>query len=148
MVRGPTANQRRAFVAFICAGIYNSEMPDIHHDFPIRASADKVFAAIATPAGLDTWWTQRSSGHPEIGTEYELWFGEKFEWRAVVSKCVPNSEFELELTRADPDWLGSRVGFLLAEKTALPRFSFITPVGLRRTSTIASPATAGRCTCD
>jgi uncharacterized protein YndB with AHSA1/START domain len=103
---------------------YNSKVPDIHHDFPIRASADKVFAAIATPAGLDTWWTERSSGHPEVGAEYELWFGPKFEWRAIVSKCVVNSEFELELTRADPDWLGSRVGFSLAEKAGVTQVRF------------------------
>jgi hypothetical protein len=29
-------------------------MPDIFHDFPIRASAKQVFQGISTPAGLDT----------------------------------------------------------------------------------------------
>ncbi len=30
-------------------------MADIFHQFPIKAARQNVFAAIATPAGLDAW---------------------------------------------------------------------------------------------
>jgi hypothetical protein len=62
------------------------------------------------------WWTKRASGEAREGAEYELWFGPQYDWRAKVTKCIPGSFFELEITRADPDWLGTRVGFRLEEK--------------------------------
>ncbi len=91
-------------------------MADIVHHFPIKASAGQVFQAISTPTGLDTWWTNRSSGEPKPGAQYELWFGPDYDWRAVVSRCIPETEFELQLTNAHGDWRGTRVGFLLEEK--------------------------------
>jgi hypothetical protein len=30
-----------------------------------------------------------------------------------VTKCVADREFELDMTRASPDWLGTKVGFRL-----------------------------------
>ena len=88
---------------------------DIYHDFPIAAPAADVFAAVATPKGLDAWWTERSSGRPEMGTEYQLVFGEGYDWRARVSRCYAPHEFELTMTRASDDWIDSRVGFTLSE---------------------------------
>jgi len=93
-------------------------MADIFHDFPVRAPIDRVFRALSTPQGLDTWWTLRSTGSPREGAEYELGFGEGYDWRAKVTRCVPDSEFEVEMTRADEDWIGTRVGFQLEPRGA------------------------------
>lgn len=90
-------------------------MADILHDFPIRASVERVFDAVSAPSGLDQWWTKRATGTPSIGAEYQLWFGPPYDWRAVVSTCVPPHEFELRIAAADPEWLGTRVGFVLRE---------------------------------
>ena len=90
-------------------------MADIFHHFPIKAPARHVFEAVSTPAGLDTWWTKQSSGLPEEQTEYALNFGPGHDWRATVSRAVPEAEFELELTHAEEDWVGTRVGFVLEE---------------------------------
>lgn len=99
-------------------------MADISHDFPIKASPRQVFQAVSTPAGLDTWWTKRSSGEPTEGSEYNLWFGPEYDWRAVVSRYVPDSEFELELTSAHDDWRGTRVGFSLEAKDGVTQVRF------------------------
>jgi len=88
-------------------------MADILTDFPVKSSARKIFAAVSTPEGLDAWWTKRSSGRAEQGEQFELWFGPEHDWRAVVSRCVTDREFELEIVSADKDWLGTRLGFLL-----------------------------------
>ena len=88
-------------------------MADIYHDFPIKASPERVFEAVTSPDGLDAWWTKRSAGRPSEGTEYELWFGPGFDWRARVTRADAPSDFELQVTRADPDWIGTRVGFHL-----------------------------------
>ena len=86
-------------------------MADILHDFPIAATPDAVFAAIATPVGLDGWWTAKAKGTPLAGAEYELWFGPEYDWRAIVVRCEPGATFELRMTVADDDWRGTTVGF-------------------------------------
>jgi uncharacterized protein YndB with AHSA1/START domain len=91
-------------------------MPSILHDFPIVASVEKVFSVLSTPAGLDQWWTLKSSGNPVLGAEYTLFFGPEYDWHAAVSKCTHNKEFEWTMTRCHDDWMGSRVGFTLEEK--------------------------------
>ena len=88
-------------------------MADILHDLPIRASASAVFDMAAVPARLDEWWTLSSDGHPELGATYTLFFGEGYDWRARVTACEPGKCFELELTDAMPDWIGTRVRFEL-----------------------------------
>jgi uncharacterized protein YndB with AHSA1/START domain len=89
-------------------------MADIFHDFPIRVSPDSVFRAISTPSGLDEWWTKRSAGEPRLGSEYTLWFGPEYDWRAEVTRSEPPSSFELKMIRAHEDWLGTRVSFVLS----------------------------------
>jgi uncharacterized protein YndB with AHSA1/START domain len=89
-------------------------MHEILHEFPIAASAERVFEAMSTPAGLDQWWTARSTGEHRMGGEYQLWFGPESDWRAQVTQCLPGEAFQLTMTRADRDWTGSRVGFRLA----------------------------------
>ncbi len=88
-------------------------MPDILHDLPIRTTPERLFDAVSLPAGLDRWWTARSVGAPAPGAEYELWFGPEYDWRARVTVCEPPRRFELALTRAMPDWMGTVVGFEL-----------------------------------
>ena len=99
-------------------------MADIFHDFPIKASLDRVFQAVSTPQGLDCWWTKRSVGKPQAGTAYELFFGPGYEWRAIVTGCVPNSEFQLEIVQADSDWIGTLVGLRLEERNDATWVSF------------------------
>ena len=99
-------------------------MADIYHDFPINAPLQRVYEAVSTPQGLDAWWTQRCTGQPVEGAEYELGFGPGYDWRARVTRLMPATEFELELTRADPDWLGTRVGFHLGGREGVTDVRF------------------------
>lgn len=99
-------------------------MADIFNDFPIKASAGQVFQALSSPTGLDNWWTLTSSGRPQEGTDYELGFGSGYDWRAVVSRCLPDREFELELVSADEDWTGTRIGFALDEADGITHVRF------------------------
>jgi uncharacterized protein YndB with AHSA1/START domain len=89
-------------------------MADVLYEFPINAAPEQVFDAVSTPAGIDQWWAKQSAGRPEAGAEYELGFGPDYNWRAKVTACEPAKRFELEMTRSDADWNGSRVGFDLA----------------------------------
>jgi hypothetical protein len=64
------------------------------------------------------------TGKPVEGAEYELWFGPAYDWRAVVSRCVPDREFELEMIKAQEDWQGTRVGFFLDEHEGVTQVRF------------------------
>lgn len=90
-------------------------MADILHDFPINAPRDRVFLAVSTPSGLDEWWTKRSEGEPAQGSEYRLGFGPEYDWRARLARYSRPATVEFEMVEAMPDWVGSRVGFVLEE---------------------------------
>ena len=91
-------------------------VPDIFHDFPINAAPARVFDGVSRPVGLDQWWTKSSKGEPAMNAEYELDFGPGHLWKAKVTRSMPAKEFELELTEAGEDWLGTRVGFELEQR--------------------------------
>ncbi len=84
-------------------------MPDILQDFPIKAPPDRVFEAIATPAGLMRWWALSATGVPAEGELLKLSFGPGYEWDARIIRYQPSAAFEVEMTRADRDWTGTRV---------------------------------------
>lgn len=89
-------------------------MPDIFHDFLIQAPPPRVFAGVSLPRDLDEWWTKTCDGEAHLGAEYGLGFGPGFDWRAKVTTCQPGTAFEMQITHADPEWIGTRVGFQLA----------------------------------
>jgi len=100
-------------------------MPDILHDFPVKAPRHAVLYMFTAAAGLDAWWTLRSQGTAALGEVYSLDFGPGFEWTARVSAFVPDQLFELTLEAAMPDWVGTRVRAQLEESGdgTLLRFS-------------------------
>lgn len=99
-------------------------MPDIVHDFPVRAPALRVYDLFATPAGLEAWWTLHAEGTPALGEPYRLDFGPGYDWRARVTVCEPGRCFELEIVEAMDDWRGTRVGAQLAEQDGVTTVRF------------------------
>ena len=99
-------------------------MPNLPYLFAIKSPRVQVFRAIASPEGLNSWWTKTCSGEPVEGSTYELGFGPEYTWQAKVSRCIPDSEFELVLTKADSDWQGSRLVFRLREKKGSTEVDF------------------------
>jgi uncharacterized protein YndB with AHSA1/START domain len=75
-----------------------------------------VFEGISTSKGLDNWWTKSSEVNPRVGEVYTLGFGPQYIWKAVVTKYETDKEFELQMTEADADWIGMKVGFSLTQK--------------------------------
>lgn len=99
-------------------------MANLFHYFPINAPLEKVFKNISTPKGLDCWWSKSAEGKPEKGAVYQFSFGPEYNWTAVVTKHVPNCEFELQFTKSDEDWNGSKIGFTLTTKNDLTEVHF------------------------
>lgn len=85
-------------------------MPDVLLQLKVDAEPARAFEAFATPAGLDSWWTKISAGSAEVGSQWQLYFGPEYDWRARVTKCVPVESFEWTIYSAMEDWIGTRVG--------------------------------------
>jgi uncharacterized protein YndB with AHSA1/START domain len=97
---------------------------DINHDLNIAAPVDAVFNGISQPAGLDEWWTETCRGTPIVGSEYELGFGPGYQWKAEVTAFEPDREFELTITEAMDDWVGTKVGFIVTPEGRGTRLEF------------------------
>jgi len=99
-------------------------MPDIIHEFPVKAPQREVFRMFSTSQGLNQWWTKDSSENRAEQT-FRLYFGPKYDWQAKVTKRESPFSFELQMTQAHPDWLKTRVGCdLYEEKDNVTRVRF------------------------
>jgi len=94
----------------------NEAHVEICHDVLIDAAPVSVFEMVSTAEGLDRWWTRQATGEPRVGEVFRLFFAPAYDWLAVVTRCHPPSEFELLVTRADGDWIGTRVTFELTRR--------------------------------
>ena len=52
-------------------------MPELRHQIPIDAAADKVYAALATQAGLRSWWTADTKADEKVGGKAEFGFDKR-----------------------------------------------------------------------
>ncbi len=99
-------------------------MADIFHQFVINTLPEKVFEAISRSKGLDNWWTRSSSENPAPGGTYTLNFGPQYNWNAIVTIYQPDFFFELQMTEADLEWTGTRIGFSLKSRNGITGIDF------------------------
>lgn len=100
---------------------------NIYHNLLINASAKEVFDAVTKPEHLNNWWTLKSSGTPELNTEYNLNFTDDYNWYCKVFEVKINESFHLKMTQSDADWNPTTFGFDLEtnENCTLIKFSHI-----------------------
>lgn len=84
---------------------------NIYHNFQISTSSKEVFDAVSQPIHLDNWWTLKSSGKPELNSEYNLNFTDQYNWFCKVLKIKANESFYLKMTNSDEDWNPTTFGF-------------------------------------
>lgn len=88
-------------------------MPDIVHRVGIRASAQRVFEAIATPEGLSHWWITETTGEGEVGgTLHFRPEGGGFEMK--VMKLSPGELVQWKCVDGPSEWIGTDIVFRLA----------------------------------
>jgi len=100
---------------------------NIYHNLTIDVSPKEVFDAVSLPKHLDKWWPLKSSGKPELHSEYNLNFTDKYDWYCKVSQVKANKSFYLKMTKSDKDWNPTTFGFELehSNKGTLLMFSHI-----------------------
>ena len=90
-------------------------MHHIYHDLFVKAASMPIYEAITTPKHLNNWWPLKSSGQPELGTEYSFYFTPEYDWYGEVIKSEPGKAFHIKMTRADEDWNPTSFGFDMEE---------------------------------
>ncbi len=83
----------------------------IKHDLTISAPISRIFANVTNPEHLENWWPLRCSGIPEVGSEYNFFFSEAYDWYGRVIKVEEDRSFHISMTRSDPDWDPTSFGF-------------------------------------
>ena len=91
-------------------------MPDILHRVGIRASADKVFAALTDASGLSGWWTRNVKASPTVGAVDEFRFGDKGFNEMKVVELIPGRRVRWQCVNGAPEWIGTELTFDLQDK--------------------------------
>ena len=99
-------------------------MPDIHHQFIVKGSVQKVFDVFCVPEHLNNWWPLRSSGKPELNEAYNFFFGEKYDWYARVKEVQPGKSLTWRMQEVMDDWKDTEVGFELTEINGGTKIAF------------------------
>jgi uncharacterized protein YndB with AHSA1/START domain len=90
---------------------------EIKHQIPIDASPDRVYAALATAAGLRGWWTADVLADETVGGKAEFGFeGRKMVFRMKIETLDPGKRVAWSCHGDHPEWDGTTLTWTLARE--------------------------------
>jgi uncharacterized protein YndB with AHSA1/START domain len=93
-------------------------MPDILHRIGIEnASPEQVYEALTTLDGLSAWWTEKTTGDPEIGGVIEFRFSNGG-LDARVAELEPGRRVSWLVVEGPQEWVGTTIQFDLRREGA------------------------------
>lgn len=99
-------------------------MFSIKHLYHINATQDEVFNALTTIHGLTNWWTEDTSGIPDLDGIIEFRFGKKYFNMMKVETLVENKVVQWLCVDGAPDWINTVISFELDENENKTRLRF------------------------
>ncbi len=92
-------------------------MAEIKHQIPIDASPDRVYAALATPAGLRGWWTADVRADETVGGKAEFGFDRRqILFRMEIEKLDPGKSVVWSCHGDHPEWDGTALTWNIARE--------------------------------
>jgi uncharacterized protein YndB with AHSA1/START domain len=83
-------------------------MAELKHQIGIAASLEKVYAAVATQAGLRGWWTADSVVDQKVGGEAEFGFEKRqIVFRMKIAALEPSRRVVWTCHGDNPEWDGT-----------------------------------------
>ena len=83
-------------------------MTDLHFNVPVRAAPEKVFAAFATQAGMQGWWTHDTVMTPQVGGRAEFGFDKRgMVFRMIIDEVASNRGLRMHCSGDHPEWAGT-----------------------------------------
>jgi uncharacterized protein YndB with AHSA1/START domain len=92
-------------------------MADLMHQIPINASPEKVYAALATQAGLRSWWTADTEADEKAGGKAEFGFDKRqMVFRMKIEKLEPGQQVVWSCHGDQPEWNGTTLTWNIARE--------------------------------
>jgi uncharacterized protein YndB with AHSA1/START domain len=92
-------------------------MAEIRHLIPIEAPPSKVYAALATQAGLSAWWTADSVAEDKVGGKAEFGFEAKaVTFRMSIETLDPPRRVVWKCHGDNPEWNGTTLTWRIEPK--------------------------------
>jgi uncharacterized protein YndB with AHSA1/START domain len=90
-------------------------MPDLNHIVPISAPPSRVYAAVATQAGMRSWWTADTHMEERVGGKAEFGFDRRqVVFRMTIDKLEPGRRVVLKCHGDPDDWNGTTLRWDIA----------------------------------
>jgi uncharacterized protein YndB with AHSA1/START domain len=90
-------------------------MAEMKHQIPINAAPEKVYAALATSAGLAGWWTADSKADEKVGGKAEFGFDKRgMVYRMNIEKLEPGKQVVWTCHGDHPEWNGTTLTWTIA----------------------------------
>lgn len=86
-------------------------MNHIFHELRIKARPSIIFKALSTKDGMEAWWPKIAGSNYTVGSEVQLFFDIKYDWKAEVILFDINRSIHFKLIKADADWTGTILKF-------------------------------------
>jgi uncharacterized protein YndB with AHSA1/START domain len=83
-------------------------MPEIRHLISIEAPPETIYTALATSAGLASWWTADSTADDTVGGKAEFGFDHKSViFRMKIETLAPGRQVVWSCRGDNPEWVGT-----------------------------------------
>jgi uncharacterized protein YndB with AHSA1/START domain len=83
-------------------------MTTIKHQITNNASAEKVYASLATQAGLRSWWTSDTTADEKVGGKAEFGFDNReMVFRMDIDELQPGKRVVWSCHGDHPEWKGT-----------------------------------------
>lgn len=86
-------------------------MVDMVHEVIIGADPEKVYAAITEQQGLASWWTDKNTASPEVGSEADFVFeGGQMVFKMKIDELTPSRRVVWSAVASPvPGWTGTTI---------------------------------------
>jgi uncharacterized protein YndB with AHSA1/START domain len=100
-------------------------MAEIKHQIPIKASPQKVYAALATQTGLRGWWTADTTAEEMVGGKAEFGFEKRgIVFRMNIDKLDPGKRVVWSCHGDHPEWKGTVLTWELSSQNGSTTLRF------------------------
>jgi uncharacterized protein YndB with AHSA1/START domain len=86
----------------------------------MKASADKVYKALATPEGVAGWWTTETTGDTKVGGMITFRFTDHGRELGVfdmkILELIPDTRVVWQVLKGPAEWVGTKIRFDLKKE--------------------------------
>ena len=88
---------------------------EIRINVVIKATPEKVYKAVTTQEGLESWWCKNTTAKPDPGFVNIFVFG-KFRSEMKITRLTPNKRVEWKCINSIEEWIDTNISFEMEEK--------------------------------